>query len=146
MKYPQSLFTKKIKRLLPEGTKSIIDAPCGSGLTTYELSRFFPAAKVTGVDISKKDISFANKKYTSSNLNYLEKDIHSFIDETEKIEVFCLINSLFLLPEPERLLRKISQKLNEKGQLFLILPNPESINFKRYQKIFRHLSFQLESS
>jgi len=135
MKYPQSLFTKKIKELISTKVGKIIDAPCGSGETTYELAQYFPNAKLLGADISEKNIKNAKKNYSTANLTFQQIEIHELIEETEKIEVFCLINSLFLLPQPEDLLKKISQKMNEKARLFLILPNPVSTNFKRFQKI-----------
>lgn len=146
MKYPQSLFTQRItKKILNNNKNIIIDAPCGSGQTSYELAISFPNATVIGSDISTKNIKSAQKNYQQNNLKFHCQDIHSFVDGIEEFEVFCLINSLFLLPEPEDLLKKISTKLTDTGQLFLIIPNPESSNFKRYQEIFPDVnSFILE--
>lgn len=134
-KYPQSLFAQTIATRLTN-PKTIIDAPCGSGITTHILAQNFPAAKVIGADLSKKNIAVARRKFPAENLEFRVEDIHKLVAETEKIDVFCLINSLFLLPEPAKLLRNISQKLTDSGRLFLILPNPASTNFNRYQRIF----------
>ena len=136
MKYPQSLFTKKIAERIKPETETIIDAPCGNGQTARELATYFPKASILGLDISEKDIKLAQERFQLTNLNFQCQDIHSFVENTEEFEIFCLINSLFLLPEPEGLLRKISLKLKLDGQLFLVLPNPQSSNFRRYQKIF----------
>lgn len=136
MKYPQSLFTKKIAERIRPVVEFIIDAPCGSGKTSHELAISFPNATVIGSDISSENIKAADRKYKKSNLKFQCQNIHSFVESIDEFEVFCLINSLFLLPEPENLLKKISTKLTDTGQLFLIIPNPESSNFKRYQKIF----------
>jgi SAM-dependent methyltransferase len=136
MRYPQSLFTEKIKNCIPNGIKSIIDAPCGNGETTYELAQYFSNTQWKGIDISKENISRAKKNYSLPNLTFEKADIHKFVENSEKFEVFCLINSLFLLPNPKELIQKIANKLIPNGQLIIILPNSESTNFKRYQSLF----------
>ncbi len=134
-KYPQSLFARTIATRLT-AANTIIDTPCGSGITTYILAQKFPAAKVIGSDLSAKNIAVARRKYSADNLDFRVEDIHNLVAEIGKIDAFCLINSLFLLPRPADLLRNISQKITADGRLFLILPNPASTNFKRYQRIF----------
>ena len=146
-KYPQSLFAEKLAERISKDTKQIIDAPCGDGLTTSILAGHFPTAQVLGADISEKSVKSACKKYAATNLNFKEEGIHKLIENIEKVEVFCLINSLFLLPNPKKLLKKISRKLTKNGRLFLILPNPESTNFKRYQQLFPEINtFILEQN
>ena len=136
IKYPQSLFIRKITARIAADSKLIIDAPCGTGQTSYELANHFTKNTVIGADISQKNIETAKKKFNTPNLSFQQKDIHSFVEEAVHFEVFCLINSLFLLPQPQLLLQKIKKKLRPEGKLLLILPNPESTNFKRYQKLF----------
>lgn len=136
MKYPQSLFTKKIKELLPVDVNTIIDAPCGNGSTTNELAQYFPYTLLIGVDINKENIAAAKRNYSSSKVIFQQADIHDFVEKSETFKVFCLINSLFLLPKPKKLLQKITSKFTQNGQLILILPNPESTNFKHYQSLF----------
>lgn len=136
MRYPQSLFTTKLKEHIPDNIASIIDAPCGNGQTTYELAQYFPHTDFLGLDISEENISFATKKYTQlSNIKFEKSDIHQFVEGRDTFDCFCMINSLFLLPQPKELLQKIKTKLSKEGKLLLILPNPNSLNFKRYQRI-----------
>lgn len=77
----------------------------------------------------------AKSKFQQKNLNFECEDIHDLVKKVEEFEIFCLINSLFLLPRPKELLRKISGKLTRNGQLLLLIPNTESENFRRYQKM-----------
>ncbi len=135
MKYPQSLFASKINARISPETRYIIDAPCGRGETTFSIALGFPKAKVVGVDIDKSVIKSALKHYSRPNLEFFQRDIYTLISQQETVDVFCLINSLFLLPEPKALLRKISEKLELSGRLLLVLPNPQSQNFKRFQKL-----------
>lgn len=136
MQYPQTIFVRAILKQLPASVNRIIDAPCGDGRTALALSAGRPAARVIGADISSALIDRARKQNTAENVDFVQADIHKFVHKLSEIEVFCLINSLFLLPEPAELLRKISGKLTAAGRLYLILPNPASSNFRRYQKIF----------
>lgn len=136
MKYPQSLFIQSILTRIPVGVQQIIDAPCGRGYTSSELASYFEGVAVTGVDISQEYISFAEKNFITSNLTFQQNDIQNLVEEADVFDVFCLINSLFLLPNPQNILKGISEKLKSHSRLFLVIPNAESANFSRYQKMF----------
>ncbi len=133
VKYPYNHFIKAVaksidtKRMIPS---HVIDAPCGNGYTSIELGKIFPDLCIEGVDIENH---FLNTK--QNNVSFLAKDIHQYIDNQPIISFMCIINSLYLLPNPIELLQKIFSKLEKNGQLVLIIPNIESQNFKRFQDI-----------
>jgi 2-polyprenyl-3-methyl-5-hydroxy-6-metoxy-1,4-benzoquinol methylase len=57
--------------------QSILDVGCGGGLFTKSLAQKYPAAKVTGIEISKEAIQFAQKHAVSpslTNLNFILQD------------------------------------------------------------------------
>ncbi|MBI4947153.1 MAG: methyltransferase domain-containing protein [Bacteroidetes bacterium] len=112
----------------------LIDAPCGNGETAYYLAKKTNAI-VKAYDISEGSISFAKTNYQVSNLSFYKKDIHGVVEENDSIDVFCIINSLFLLPHPEDLLVKLRSKLKNDGELYIIVPNISGQNFKRFQII-----------
>jgi len=131
--YPQYIFGKEIYNFIKEqkGIKLIIDAPCGNGETTYHISRY-SSALVYGYDISNEAICIAKKYFTRKNLTFEVSDVFSVFQKHKNIDVFCLINSLFLLPNQDDLLKQIYNSLSKDGFLILILPNIESINYKKF--------------
>jgi SAM-dependent methyltransferase len=131
MKFPQDIFVKKLSSVLEtQSFTELIDAPCGDGYVTQHLAQKFFPTKVKGADWH----SHSSWK-TSENVFFEQVEIHQFVDDQQDIQIFCLVNSLFLLPEPELLLEKIYLKLCKNGQLLLIVPNVESKNFQNFQSI-----------
>lgn len=56
-------FINKFTSLKPDGTFAILDAGCGVGFTSHELSRFYKNSKVTGIDISSDGIKYASENF-----------------------------------------------------------------------------------
>lgn len=133
--YPQYLFAK---RIADECNKSrgqkvlLIDAPCGNGETSFYFAKKMNAI-VKAYDISEQSISIAKNHYKLPNLDFYKKDIFDAIEENDSIDVFCIINSLFLLTRPEELLIRLRSKLKDDGELFIIVPNILGENFKKFQ-------------
>lgn len=134
--YPQNIFGKSIVSVLKEkkNISVIIDAPCGNGETTYHLSKI-KSAKVFGYDISHESINWANETFQMQNLKYESCDIFQVFEKHKKIDVFCVINSFFLLPHQDLLLSHIHNILNDDGLLILILPNIEGKNYRNFLEV-----------
>jgi len=129
--YPQNIFANYIISELDQldDEKYLVDAPCGNGETSWHFSKR-SKLNVIGVDNNEESIYRAKFNFNSNNLNYILGDI---IEETNKLESFdyyCVINSLFLLNDVEVLLNNVYAKINEKGKLFVILPNIDGKNYK----------------
>ena len=137
--YPQHEFSKFITGNLPEKKyESIVDCPCGYGYITSKVASSANAKQVIGADMEEECISRANRLYgkgTNGNLEFRESDIHRFLGTIDPADVYLLINSIFLLPEPEKVLESIHTKLKDDGLLFVIIPNVQSKNFLNFQKL-----------
>lgn len=131
--YPQNVFGKSIVSELKEkkNISTIVDAPCGNGQTTYDLSKI-KHCNTFGYDISQKCIDNAKEFFFKENLRYEMCDIFQVFGKHQKIDVFCLINSLFLLPQQDLLLKNIHEIINDDGCLMLILPNIEGKNYRNF--------------
>ena len=134
MKFPQDQFVAAIVASIKNNNlpmpKLLVDAACGNGYTTLKLASYFSNTKFIGVDILS---DFLQKN--TKNVSFLQKDVHEFFENESELDNICLINALFLLPEPILLLQKIKDKLSTNGIFYLIIPNIEGKNFKRFQKI-----------
>ncbi len=134
--YPQYGFFRFIRRHISgTGSGPIVDAPCGEGQIANWVASAFPSRKVLGVDIDQQCIEHAHSTFPRDNLTFQEADIHSFLDTAGPIDQFLLVNSIFLLPEPQRVITAIYGKLLAGGSLAVIIPNEESTNFKNFQEL-----------
>ncbi len=132
--YPQLVFAGQIASLLKHNSPSlIIDCPCGNGETSYNLQKL-TRAKVLAFDISEESINRANKNFVAHRLNYETSTIENVLDKQKQFDVFCIINSLFLLENYDSVLKSLhkSAALN-KAQVLIIIPNTEGKNFKWFQ-------------
>jgi len=134
--YPQLLFAKAIIERIPRTEQQlyIADCPCGNGEVAYHLS----AAKhvsVTAVDIDVRSIATASHNFRRPNLQFKAADIFEFLSEKKAFDLICVVNSLFLLPDQEKLFKLLHGSLNgDAARLIIITPNPEGKNFKRFQE------------
>ena len=72
----------KMAELLPEHTESLLDLGCGTGLELDEIFRLFPAAEVTGIDLTRAMLDRLRQKHPDKKLtliegNYLQSDFGS---------------------------------------------------------------------
>jgi SAM-dependent methyltransferase len=139
--YPQMEFAEAIATALtrlrpPDGGSShLLDAPCGSGETTFWLAQHFPQHTVIGSDLDATKIACAQRLYRCPNLRFETLDIFDLLLKIPRLDVFCLINSLFMLPRADELLRLAAGKMDDQSALLCIIPNTESRNFRIFQQI-----------
>ncbi len=130
--YPQGVFTSAIIKLLSKEKAVLIDAPCGYGDSTWQFAKL-KNLTVYGYDIDPGVIEKA-KKISRPNLFFDIADIRDIAKKHTDVKYFCIINSLFLLPEPDKILEAIRINLSDDGKLFIVAPNINSVHFKRFQK------------
>jgi SAM-dependent methyltransferase len=61
--------------------RRILEVGCGVGDITFRLSRHFPNADVTGLDISPRSIEIANKVFGGSKLNFVAGEINAVAEK-----------------------------------------------------------------
>lgn len=132
--YPQTTFAKAILcQINKNETCTILDAPCGNGETSLHLATL-KNAKVNGYDISTEAIHSAQKNFAAPNLTYRILDIHTALNLHNNVNYICIINSLFLLPNPETLVTSAYNALAKGGKLFIIIPNTEGKNYTYFKQ------------
>lgn len=133
--YPQVVFAKEIiSYLLDTGRscKKIIDCPCGNGETAWLLSQI--GGKVIAADSSAEAIKRAASNFSGPKLTYEVNTIESVLNSHPQFDVFCIINSLFLLEGYDQILKTLKQSVSKNNaQLIIIIPNTQGKNFKWFQ-------------
>ena len=137
--YPQHEFAEAVTVALraahfPEGAE-VLDLPCGSGATTFGLAQNFLRCAVTGVDLDAGKIDHARRFFQQKILCYEAADIFDWLRQTPRLDALCLINSLFLLPNTDALLRLIAEKMDGQSLFVCIIPNTASRNFQNFQRL-----------
>lgn len=133
--YPQNIFANAILQKVSTGggKKILVDAPCGNGETSARLASN-KSLIVFAYDLSENSIEAAKKNFTSENLRFETSNIFDVFSKHDKVDYFCIINSLFLLPHPENVLKNAAGCLTKNGLLFVIIPNIYGRNYSWFKK------------
>ncbi|MCX6250249.1 MAG: class I SAM-dependent methyltransferase [Bacteroidetes bacterium] len=123
--YPQYIWALEIGKVLNKINKPgylIIDAPCGDGIISYWLKKSTPNNLLL-CDISVEAIEKAKEHIHGVEI-YCD-DINN-IKVNDREAIWLLMNSFFLLPNMEELIRKLS---NTVKYIICIIPNVNSKSF-----------------
>ena len=130
---PQSkwhqLKFRKVNSIINEiSPNTILDVACGPGTFLGQLQKK-KNCEYYGADIAKNQIDYANKKYSSNNLKFIESKDALFPFEDNK---FDLVTGLEFIEHitPESLsnnLSEIKRCLKKNGYLILTTPNYQSL-------------------
>jgi len=135
LQYPQYIFSTEILKLA--GRKKLaayetgIDMPCGAGYTTHYLSKG-NTINWLGVDIDTTSIDFARKNFSGEKVTFQINDIFQKLGELKNVDILCIINSIFLLPNHDKLFSLVSSCLSTYGEAYFIIPNIDSKNYRSF--------------
>lgn len=134
----------KIKLVLDlinkEKITSILDAGCGSGYTSYFLSK--KGYKLIGADKSKKILALASKRYKNKNLKFLYIDLNKNLPK-KKFDCILLLDVLEHVKDDFNLLKNLKKILKKQGILIIKVPAYPSLygahdkylgHYRRYSK------------
>lgn len=110
--------------LLPDlKGKAILDLGCGYGENCREFIKM-GAAKVTGIDISKKMLEIAQKENSAPNINYLNIPMEDIGSLKEKYDVIVSSLALHYVQDFEGVCKNVYKLLNENGLFIFSQENP----------------------
>jgi trans-aconitate methyltransferase len=114
-------FLSRVARVLKPNI-SVLDIGCGDGSILEYLKRRVKDFYYTGVDISEANINSAVSRYSSTTCNFVCKDYLGY-RPSHNFDIIISYSALNLIPETERVFRKISSELScVRGGLVLGLP------------------------
>ncbi len=113
-------FLAKVTGSLFNGTR-VLDIGCGDGSILFDLNAEKVGAKYTGIDISEVNIRKAQALHKTKDTDFVCSDYteHRFARPFHLIVSYSTLN---IIPNPERVLEKISQDLVSGGRLIVVLP------------------------
>ncbi len=130
MKFQKGLYWFIKKRIFPvrqfldiiPEKRNILDIGCGNGIFSALLSRKFPDARITGIDIDKKKIYYADRYYRSNhNLCFIHADIAGETGRLPAADLYLMVDLLYLLPQKTQneLVQKIAETMDKSAVLII---------------------------
>lgn len=117
-----------------EGTPgTILDIGCGPGNSTIRLAEKFPHASIIGADSSDNMLTRARESYPE--LCFVKCDVPRELDNLDRAELIFSNACLHWIPEHDRLLPALMERVENGGQLAVQMPLTERAEF--YQCLYR---------
>jgi SAM-dependent methyltransferase len=136
-RYPARQWAMSIREILvglATDDVTLIDAPCGDGVVSYWLIKGGVGRKYELYDISARAIPVAQRMHRwrgaqRTELHIEQKHIFDIPIGTATNDIWLLINSLYLLPDIDRLLNQMHDRVRT---IIGIFPRINSTNYKCY--------------
>lgn len=140
----------RYQQVVSSQDKIILDAGCGSGYNTLVLALANPGAHVIGVDLSEKSIDLARQRsayHGFENVEFYALPLEEIDSLNYQFDYINCDEVLYLLPDPEQVLKIFNQVLKPQG---IIRANLHSYyqrsSYYRSQKVFKLLGLFEEDS
>ena len=91
--------------------ENVLDIGSGNGFLCFDMATKVKGAKVTGVELSEKNIEFARSHYNHENLKFIKGDVLKELPEG-KFDVVTLSNVLEHIEERVDFLKSLKQHFN----------------------------------
>ncbi|MBN2487378.1 MAG: methyltransferase [Bacteroidales bacterium] len=130
--YPQVVWAKEINQILNSSllknsnNYTIVDAPCGNGVITYWVKKKQKNRKFLLYDIDERLLDIVNKNL--KGVSWYNADIFKLNLETSE-NIWLFINSLYCLPEGEKLIETMSKQMKYVIAVFPYIGHP---NYKAF--------------
>jgi 2-polyprenyl-3-methyl-5-hydroxy-6-metoxy-1,4-benzoquinol methylase len=108
-----------IAPLLPASASHIVDVGCGAGVTLAWLKRLYPEAYTVGLE---GNASLSQDLAVNSDEFHIV-DLNGDLPNIGSPDLLLFLDVLEHLPNPERLLRRLTAKLAPGGKVIVSLPN-----------------------
>lgn len=100
--------------------KTVLDIGCGPGNSTAQLFRCFPEANILGIDSSDNMLEKASASYPE--MKFKKCFVPDGLEELGKFDLIFSNACLHWIPDHEKLLPKLIEKLNDGGVLAVQMP------------------------
>ncbi len=128
----------------------ILEVGCGIGSISFRMSKHWPEARITGLDISTHSIQIAKKLFAGSNLNFQSGILtEDSFDEKFDLIIFMDVYEHIAIADRPVVHAALAKLLNNKGRLFLSVPTPHNLKWclkhrpETMQPVDEYISFEV---
>lgn len=126
-KYWHNKKWRTLSKFINRDAGRLLDIGCADGTTTNQIKTFLPNCEISGIDLYKRTIDFAKKKY--KGIEFTVADAHRLPFKNGSFDVVTAIEILEHLERPEDALGEIHRVLNKNGTL-VVVQDTDSILFR----------------
>lgn len=119
----QELQNKFASWIPSSNAERILEVGAGTGNFASLAARALPNARIVHVDRDNVMNSFAKRKYRRlglSNIEVVESEIDALNFAPESFDAIVAVHTLYVLPNPDKVLRRLHSWLKPGGSLFII--------------------------
>jgi 2-polyprenyl-3-methyl-5-hydroxy-6-metoxy-1,4-benzoquinol methylase len=121
-KYWGFRFRYILRKILKFNKGTLLDIGAGNGYFVYTAKTKY-SIKAEGVEISKKEIEFAEEVL---GLTLLNKNLTEF--KNQSFDIISIFNVIEHVDNPKEFLKQASEIIKKDGLIVIITPNPRSFN------------------
>ena len=107
---------------LPNSTKDVLIAGCGTGFHSIETAQLFPNSRILAIDISRASLAYARRKTRTAglqNVEYGQADILELGSIDRQFDLIEAVGVLHHLADPEAGWRVLLSLLRPRGLMFV---------------------------
>ena len=107
---------------LPDSTKDVLIAGCGTGFHSIETAQLFPNSRILAIDISRASLAYARRKTRTAglqNVEYGQADILELGSIDRRFDLIEAVGVLHHLADPEAGWRVLLSLLRPRGLMFV---------------------------
>jgi ubiquinone/menaquinone biosynthesis C-methylase UbiE len=112
-------------QLEPHAPQVIVDLGCGPGVSTFELARHLPRARLVGLDVAPRMLNQARRREPRSlpRISWLRADAACLPLPTASVDACTGHSFLYLVADRAAVLSEVLRVLRPGGRLVLMEPN-----------------------
>lgn len=142
---------KTIIRNVPNKPKRILEVGCGMGNISSRMHKYWPDARITGIDISTMSIQIAHKLFADDKLDFRETILtpDTFTNEQFDLIIFMDVYEHIAVNDRPDVHAALLKLLNNKGRIILTVPTPHNLKWslinkpETMQPVDEHISFEV---
>jgi SAM-dependent methyltransferase len=121
---------KTIIKDAPRNVSNVLEIGCGVGQTINRLSKKWPEAKFTGLDISGESIRIAQILFGGKNISFVEGILQPEII-TEKYDLILMVDVYEHIEKQDRaeFHKNLKNILADKGRIIFNIPTPRLLHY-----------------
>ncbi|HEV7662401.1 MAG TPA: class I SAM-dependent methyltransferase [Chloroflexota bacterium] len=121
---------------------TILDLGCGPGVSTFELARNLPGARLIGLDLAPRMLGEARRRRRSASLSasllsWLRADAGRLPLKANTVDAATGHSFLYLVADRAQTLSEIKRVLKPGGRLVLMEPNARSVTIRQALAVSR---------
>ncbi len=119
-----------LERYAPAGPKQILEIGCGMGANVWRMSKRWPLASITGLDISPESLKVARRLFDGSSVAFVQGPFCKGLFD-KKFDYIVMMDVYEHIGGSERatLHEALREALTLQGRLFLSIPTPRHLGW-----------------